>query len=86
MTRLEQARNLYLSVFGKEYPVKHRVLILWRSPLSPGDEICKRSGAFEEYAEADIYATFLKSTYEKFDYPFHIYINGETFYQRGDVV
>lgn len=76
------AKKHFDETFSERYPAKHRVLLLWISPITHAVE--HRSGAFDEYANATEYAHYLKEKYlsSPFDMPFIIYIDGGLFYEN----
>lgn len=81
---LRRAKELYSDVFDKAYPAKHRVLLLWRSPLF--NELEHRSAAFEDYTEARLYADGLKEAYMNNGYPFVLYTDREIYWKTKEDV
>lgn len=60
----EQAKELYKNYFGEQYPGKYVVLVVWDDPIVKG-ALSHRSGCFEEFFEADLFAKALKEEYSK---------------------
>lgn len=65
--------------------IKHKVTIYWKCTFGDATKIStleKRSGYFEEYAEAEYYAKCLNNDYMKLDFPFVIYIGSNIKYNN----
>ena len=63
-TKAEQAKELCKDYFGRQYLGKHVVLVVWDDPIVKG-ALSHRSGCFEEFFEAELFAQALKEEYSK---------------------
>lgn len=71
---MNDALEIYNNYFGfKQYEVKHIVLIIWKDPF---DMYSHRSGAFDDYVEATIFANMMNEFYCDTDFAYTIYIDG----------
>lgn len=63
-----------LNEYVNNYPIKYVVVIVW---ISPFGNLEHRSGAFEEYMEAEEFVRHLKDKYDSMNITYSIYINGK---------
>ena len=79
----DEAFKIFTNHRVSKYPVRHVVLLIWKSPL--GDYLDYRSGAFEEYCEAEEFAEFLKQKYIKMGMNFQIYFDESLWHKNWDI-
>lgn len=71
--RAETAREFMQSATKEDYIINHTVLLLWVNPFD--GSLCHRSGAFESYNEAYLFAQELNHEYSQNKLIFQIYID-----------
>lgn len=66
-----KARDLIVEYRPTNYRPSHTILIVWESPFGT---IERRSGCFNNYTEAKLFANALKEEYSKYEMKFSIYL------------
>ena len=72
-------KSLIIKYRPKNYKPLHTVLVIWESPFGT---IEKRSGCFDNYTEAKLFASALKEEYSKYKMKFSIYLISLDYYTK----
>ena len=79
----DEVVKIFMDHKMNKYNIRHVILLIWKSPL--GDYLDYRSGAFEDYCEAEDFAEFLKQKYTKMGMNFQIYFDEWLWYKNWDI-
>lgn len=79
----DEAFKIFTDHRVSKYNVRHVVLLIWKSPI--GDYLDQRSGAFEEFCEAEMFAELLKQKYTQMKMDFQIYLDECLWYKNWNI-